>query len=54
MKIEIETRKFLANENEERFYKFLVESINDYKKYEEKGIEALKEQIENMLKKLED
>ena len=54
MKIEIETKKFLANENEERFYKFLVESINQYKECEEKGIDALIEQIENMLKKLED
>ena len=58
MKIEMETRKFLANKNEERFHKFLVESINQYKKCVESTPDELLAEIEkrlqNMLDKMED
>ena len=58
MKIEMETKKFLANENEERFHKFLVNSINQYKKCVESTPDELLAEIEkrlqNMLDKMED
>lgn len=58
MKIEMETGKFLANKNEEKFYNFLVESINQYKKCEESTPDELLAEIEkrlkNMLDKMED
>lgn len=58
MKIEMETRKFFADKNEERFYKFLVESINQYKKCVESSPNELLDEIEkrlkNMLDKMED
>lgn len=46
MTIEMETREFLANKNEERFHKFLVESINQYKKWEESSLDELLAEIE--------
>ena len=58
MKIEMETKKFLATKNEERFHKILVESINQYKKYVESSPNELLAEIEkrlkNMLDKMED
>ena len=59
MKIEIDTKKFLANKNEERFYNFLVESINQYKKCKESSttdelLAELEKELKNMLDKLED
>lgn len=58
MKIEMETEKFLANKNEEKFHKFLVESINQYKKCEESTPDELLAEIEkrlqNILDKMED
>ena len=58
MKIEMETKEFLANKNEERFYKFLVESINQYKKCEESSpnelLAEIEKRLQNMLDKMED
>ena len=58
MEIEMETRNFFANENEERFYKFLVESINQYKKFEESSpnepLAEIEKRLQNMLDKMED
>lgn len=58
MNIEMEIENFLASINEERFYKFLVESINQYKKCEESTPDELLAEIEkrlqNMLDKMED
>ena len=58
MKIELETRKFLANKNEERFHKFLVELINQYKKCEESSpnelLAEIGKRLQNMLDKMED
>ena len=54
MKIEMETKKFLANKNEERFYKFLVESINQYKKFEECSPDELLAELEKELKNMLD
>lgn len=54
VKIEMMTGKFLANENEERFYKFLVESINQYKKCMESSPNELLAEIEKRLKNMLD
>ena len=58
MTIEMETRKFFADKNEERFYKFLVYSINQYKKCEESSpnelLVEIEKRLQNMLDKLED
>ena len=58
MKIEMETKEFLANKNEERFHKFLVESINQYKKCEESSpnelLAEIGKRLQNMLDKMED
>ena len=58
MTIEMETREFLANKNEERFHKFLVESINQYKKCEESSpnelLAEIEKRLQNMLDKMED
>lgn len=58
MKIEMETKNFLANKNEERFHKFLVESINQYKKCEESTpnelLAEIGKRLQNMLDKMED
>lgn len=54
MDIEMETKKFLTNRNEERFYNFLVESINQFKKFEESSPEQLLEEIEKRLKSILD
>ena len=58
MTIDIETKEFLATKNEERFHKFLVYSINQYKKCEESSPNELLAEIEkilqNMLDEMED
>lgn len=58
MTIEMETRESLANKNEERFHKFLVESINQYKKCEESSpnelLAEIEKRLQNMLDKMED
>lgn len=58
MKIEMETREFLANKNEERFYNFLVYSIKQYKKCEESSpnelLAEIEKRLQNMLDKMED
>lgn len=58
MTIEMETEKFLANKNEEKFHKFLVESINQYKKCVESSpnelLAEIEKRLQNMLDKLED
>ena len=58
MTIEMETEKFLANKNEEKFHKFLVESINQYKKCVESSpnelLAEIQKRLQNMLDKMED
>lgn len=58
MTIEMETSEFLANKNEERFHKFLVYSINQYKKCEESTpnelLAEIEKRLQNMLDKMED
>lgn len=58
MKIEMETKNFFSNRNEERFHKFLVESINQYKKCAESSpnelLAEIEKRLQNMLDKLED
>ena len=51
MKIEMMTGNFLANKDEERFHKFLVESINQYKKCVESSPNELLAEIEKDYKK---
>lgn len=58
MKIEMETIEFFADKNEKRFHKFLVESINQYKKCEESSpnelLAEIEKRLQNMLDKMED
>lgn len=54
MDIEMETKKISADIYEIKFYNFLVESINQFKKFEESSPEQLLEEIEKRLKSMLD
>ena len=58
MNIKMETKKIFANKNEEKFYNFLIETINQYKKFEESSLDELltnlEKQLDNVLKDMEE
>lgn len=49
MNIEMETKKIFANKNEEKFYNSLIETINQYKKFEESTLDELLTDLEKQL-----
>lgn len=51
MNIKMETKKIFANKNEQKFYNYLVETINQYKKFEESTLDEL---LSNLEKELND
>ena len=49
MCIKMGTKKINPNKNEEKFYNYLIETINQYKKFEESTLDELLTDLEKQL-----